>query len=189
MITLRIPPSILWGGAGTELTFNESPRAFAEYSGKMLVVTKHIAYGLGHLIIATAGVAISAAVLFFSLKPVLGLVVSKSSLALNSPLRLELFPLQSAFGLVAGYFGSLQQNAFSRDRSARWVWVIPGIWFMLLFAAWSQSSILRESRWERFFWSSVPESQTMQLVTTLPLFTSIAYALGSYVGRCRVKKE
>lgn len=152
---------------------------------KPLVVIKRAAFAMGHLTIATVGVPISTAIVFFSVKPILAFFVSPLTLAMNLPLRLGLFPLQTAFGLAVGYLVARRQNTFGRDKSAYWVWVIPGIWFLLFFLSWSQPSILAEGRLDRFFWSSSPESKTRQIVTTLPLLTSISYALGVLVGTRR----
>jgi len=146
------------------------------------VAIKRVAFAFGHLVVATAGVAISTAICFFLFKPIFSLFVSRTSSALNLALRFQLFPLQTAFGFVAGYASSLKQNAFAQDRSARYVWIIPTVWFMLFFLSWSPASILLESRWDHFFWSDLPESKRLQLVTTLPFLTSVAYALGSYAG-------
>ena len=139
-------------------------------------------FALGHLIIATVGIAISTAIFFFMLKPVLSLFVSASDLSQSLSLKLQLFPLQSSFGFAAGYCGTLQRNAFSRDASARYVWIIPTIWFMLCFLAWTPSSVFVETRWDHFFWSTIPSSKGFQLLTTLPLLTSASYAFGSYVA-------
>ncbi len=146
-------------------------------------------FALGHLVIATAGVAISTALIFFSLKPVLALVISPLSLATNSPLRLNFFPLQSLVAFVIGYFGGSSRSSFRGDKSARYVWVVPLVWFALFFLCWSPRSVLIENRWDHFFWSNTEQSKSEQLVTTLPLLTSLAYAIGSYVSSRRLTRS
>ena len=145
------------------------------------IVFKRIIFTLGHVAVATIGVAFSTASLFFLLKPILSPFVARKGLDLNLLLRLPFFPLQAVLGFIVGYVWALKQNAFAQDRSARYVWIIPTIWFLLFFLSWSPASILIESRWDHFFWSNLPESKKIQLVTTLPLLTSMAYSLGSYV--------
>jgi hypothetical protein len=149
---------------------------------KLSVAVRGVAAALGHILVATVGVAVSCAFCYFLLKPVLFLFISRTSLALNLPLRLPLFPLQSAFGFAVGYIWASKPNAFGQDKSARYVWIIPTIWFVLVFITWPHASVLTGNRRDYFFWSNLPEAKTLQLVTTLPLLTSLAYALGSYIG-------
>jgi hypothetical protein len=148
------------------------------------IVIKRVAIALGHLAMATMGVAVTTVSAFFLLKPILLPFVSRTSLDLNLPLRLPLFPLQAVLGFVVGYVWASKQNAFGQDKSARYVWIIPTVWFMLFFISWPHASVLAESRWDHFLWSNAPDSKQLQLVTTLPFLSSITYALGS---RCAAR--
>lgn len=146
-------------------------------------VIKSIVFALGHVLIATFGVAVSSAVLFFAIKPALSFFLSAASLSLNSPLRVTLFPIQATFGFVVGYLVTLKQNVFARSKTGAYAWVVPALWFILHFIAWAPPSVLRESRWDHFVGSDLPSAKGVQLVTTLPLITSLTYSLGSYIGR------
>src|ERR1700730_9089843 len=107
------------------------------------VIAKKIAIAICQLVIATAGVAISTAILYFSVKPALSIFMSQASLAINLPLRMRFFPLQTVVGWITGYI-AVRNHTFGNDRSSQYVWIIPAIWFTLFFLAWSHGSILVE---------------------------------------------
>ena len=106
------------------------------------------------------------------------------------PLTLPFFPFQSLVGLLSGFLIFVVDGKFGRSREARSAWILPVGWFLLLFLAWSPHSVLTESRWQHFFLSILGDSKKEQFVTTLPLLTSIAYALGNYLaGKYNVNRE
>jgi hypothetical protein len=135
-----------------------------------------------HLLIATFGVAVSSAILFYILKPVLSPFVAPAILRQDAPLTLPFFPFQSLVGLATGYLMAVKRGEFGKSRAARLVWIVPAVWFLLLFSAWGSQSVLAESRLEHFFWGSIGSSKKDQFLTTLPLLTSVAYAVGNYLG-------
>jgi hypothetical protein len=142
---------------------------------------------LAHLVLATVAVPISSAILFFSLKPLLSVFMSSVALESDAPLTLPLFPLQAVLGLMTGLFLAVRAGEFGRDRTARYIWVVPAIWFLLFFASWQSRSVLVESRLEHFLWSTSLFSKRMQITTTMPSVTSLAYSLGSYMGSRTLK--
>jgi hypothetical protein len=157
---------------------------------KILRVAWSVGIALLHVLVATVGVAVSSAVLFYVLKPILSLFMSPVSLAHDIPLTLPFFPFQSLVGLLSGFLVFLGGGNFGRRREARAAWIIPAGWFLLLFLAWSPHSVLTESRWEHFLWGSLGDSKKEQFVTTLPLVTSITYALGNYLaGKYQLNRD
>jgi hypothetical protein len=149
---------------------------------KILRVACNLGIALLHVLLATVGVAVSSAILFYVLKPILSLFMSPVSLRHDVPLTLAFFPFQSLVGLLGGFIMFVGGGNFGRRREARAAWIIPAGWFLLLFLAWSPHSVLAESRWEHFLWGSLGDSKKEQFVTTLPLVTSITYALGNYLA-------
>jgi hypothetical protein len=141
-------------------------------------------FAAGHLVVATAGVAVSTAILFYGLRPVLLPFFSRASIADPALLlALPFFPLQLAFGFISGYVLASKGGPFVTDGAARYVWIIPTIWFTLFLLSWSSRSIFMESRWEHFIWSTSTSAKKIQSVTTLPFVTSVAYGLGSYTAQ------
>ena len=129
-----------------------------------------------HSIVATVGVAQCSNFIFYSLKPILEIFISRESLIHDFPLLLPLFPLQAAAGLVIGSLIALKSARFGRMWVARYVWVFPALWFSVLF--WARGP----ERWNFFVWSADLPAKKIQLVSTLPLVASVAYSIGSYLG-------
>jgi hypothetical protein len=140
-----------------------------------------LATALLHLLVATLGVAVSSAVCFYALKPILVQFVARDRLIHDALLSLPFFPFQSLVGFVTG-FAFASRAEVGRKRVARWVWIAPASCLLILFIAWSPRSVFIESDWEHFFWTAQSDSKKEQLITTLPLLTSITYGLGSYLG-------
>jgi hypothetical protein len=157
---------------------------------KVLRAAQSVGIALLHVLVGTVGVAVSSAILFYVLKPILSPFISPASLGHDIPLTLPFFPFQSLVGFLSGFLVFVFDGKFGRSREARSAWIIPAGWFLLLFLAWTPHSVLTESRWEHFFWGSLGDSKKEQFVTTLPLLTSIAYALGNYLAdKCRLNRD
>jgi hypothetical protein len=111
-------------------------------------------FAAGHLALATAGVAVSTAILFYAVRPVLFPIFSRAAVADPALLlALPFFPLQMVFGFISGYVLASKDGAFGEDGAARYVWIVPTIWFTLFLLTYSSRSIFTESRWEHFIWS------------------------------------
>jgi hypothetical protein len=124
----------------------------------------------------------SSAVCFYGLKPILVPFVDRGRLIHDAALTLPFFPFQSLVGIVIGFVFAAGGSRIGGSSIARWVWIVPAGFFLLLLSAWGSRSLLLETRWEHFFWSTSPDSKKEQLITTLPVLTSIAYGLGSFLG-------
>lgn len=144
-----------------------------------------IAFWLAHTLLGTLGIAVSVAILFYSIKDPLTAVAP--SLAFhNALLIIPFFPLQSLVGALCGLLTARKENVFWRSRSAELAWILPALWLAFLFYNnYSPSGFpgLPETRWQHFFWSSIPRVRGLQLGTTMPFLASLAYAVGHYVGR------
>jgi hypothetical protein len=157
---------------------------------KILRAARCVGIALLHVFVATLEVAVSSVVLFYVLKPILYPFFSPTILDHDMPLTLPFFPFQSLVGLLSGFLIFVVDGKFGGSREARSAWILPVGWFLLLFLAWSPHSVLTESRWQHFFLSILGDSKKEQFVTTLPLLTSIAYALGNYLaGKYNVNRE
>jgi hypothetical protein len=155
---------------------------------KGLRLLRSLLTALLHLVIATVGVAVFSAFCFYGLKPVLAPFVARNRLIHDAALTLSFFPFQSLVGILIGFVLAASHGKFGRSRVARWVWTVPAGFLLLLLLSWSPRSVLVETRWEHFFWSTMPDSKKEQLITTLPLLTSITYGLGSYLG-CKYQRS
>jgi hypothetical protein len=144
---------------------------------------KGIAAGLLHLAIAVVAVPVITAASFFALRPLISFFVPQGALDPRSVLTLPLFPLQSISGFAIGFFVARRGGGLLQNKIAWWIWAIPALWFLVLFAAWPGE------RWVHFVWSNSPRSKTEQFFTTLPLLTSITYALGSAIGVRTASKQ
>jgi len=141
-----------------------------------------ICTGLAHILAATLGVAILSTLLFYTFKPILGLLISSDTLSHDVVLVLPFFPFQCFIGLLAGFSVWMRLGSFGRVPAARFAWVIPTALFILLFASWGTHSVLGETRWEHYFWSNNGFSKKDQLITTLPFLTSVTYSIGNSLG-------
>ena len=125
------------------------------------------------------GVVVCSATCFYALKPLLSLFVSSVAVARDAPLTVAFFPLQTTVGFVLGFCLYARGGAFGKSKQARFTWIIPALWFLLIFSVWRSRSLLAETRLEHFFLSSNYGSKRDQFVTTLPLLTATAYSLAN----------
>lgn len=146
-------------------------------------VLRVLGYALGHFLLAILGFPIATTYFFYVAKPMLGPFMSSESLAHNFPLTWPLFPLQASVCLLGGFLVARRRAAFWKHRVAEWVWVPPALWLMLNLLAYGQASGPEETHWYHFFWNGTYAVRRMQIHTTLPAVTSIAYALGHLLGR------
>lgn len=139
-----------------------------------------------HVIAATIFVPFICTLTFYSIKPVLPLILSLTSITSDAPLLLPLFPMQMVTGLLFGLWVSKICNT-NNLVTAYFAWIVPLCWFLIICTAWSPGSVFAESRWTRFIWSNSLLDKKAQLVTTLPLVTSLTYATGAWLGSNVVK--
>jgi hypothetical protein len=140
---------------------------------------KEIGKLLLHTTIATVGVAISANFVFLALQPILTAVVPSAYLAPHAAFVVWLFPWRSLIALGMGALLAVKAGEFGRSRTACFAWVIPAAWFAIFLVT------KGPLRWEFLFRNSDIASRRVQLVVTLPLLTSGAYAIGNYLAlRC-----
>ena len=98
------------------------------------------------------------------------------------------FLIQIVAAFVLGLFLSTRIGV---RNGALWVWVIPAIWMLVGIATWKPTgSVFDASIWRWFFsasWWALPASPFRsrwvidQFTYTVPLFTSVAYALGASI--------
>jgi len=125
--------------------------------------------------------------LFASFGDVLRLQVPASAyqrLASTPPYMFQVF---SAFLLGIVLSGSVRNR-----KCGLWAWVPPTIWMLLGLALWKPIAGASLSVWQYFFtgsWWQLPPSPlrsqwvTAQFTHTVPLLTSVAYALGALLRR------
>jgi hypothetical protein len=133
------------------------------------------------MIIATFGIPICVAISLYSWKGALSTVFPYANLRSHSELILPFFPLQSLAGFAMGMLIAVKGGTFGRNRVARLTWIPTVLWLALLMTAW-RPSVLTEDRWTLFFLSRSRTGIRMQLLTTLPFLTSVAYSLGNCIG-------
>jgi|SRR5271165_646775 len=143
---------------------------------------KIIAFGLQHQVLSTLGVIIVTSASFYSVKPILSLVMDSEGLRRDTALLLPFFPMQASVALVIGFALGRRQTAFGRTLPARLVWIIPLAWLLLLMGAWRPSLLNPGDMWHHFFWNRSWSSVKIQLITTLPFITSAAYATGNWIA-------
>ena len=143
---------------------------------------KIIAFGLYHQLLSTLGVIIVTSASFYSVKPILRLVMDSEGLRRDTALLVPFFPMQASVALVAGFALGRRHTAFGRTLAARLVWIIPLAWLLLLMATWRPSLLNPEDMWQHFFLSRSWSSVRIQLITTLPFVTSVAYAAGNWIA-------
>ncbi|HZQ17073.1 MAG TPA: hypothetical protein VFA90_00010 [Terriglobales bacterium] len=135
---------------------------------------------LGHLLIAVVVVPAITAACFLSFASLVSQFSSGTWLIYtHAALTIPLFPLQAVSGIAVGVLLAPRSYGF---RVARWVWILPAIWWTLLIVSWSSSSVLAESRFEHYLWSGSAEAKRAQIFSTLPFVTSIAYSCGSILA-------
>ena len=81
---------------------------------------------------------------------------------------------------------------------ALWVWAVPALWMLFAVLVWNPTTGVGESVWGYFFggaWWGLPASPVRgkwvadQFTHTVPLYTSIAYALGAVLRRPRHSEQ
>ncbi len=155
----------------------------------------HFVIGILHLCLAVFVINIGATLLYYSVKPLLLLIIRGSFVRSDAILAARFFPFQASLEFICSWYLVVRGGNFGSAFIARFVWIVPCVWWLLLFVGWHQQSVLAESRWQHFFWSRSPEAFRMQVVTTLPLITTLAYAFGNYFAskllkhRCLIESE
>jgi hypothetical protein len=130
---------------------------------------------LFHLLIATLGVIFLSTLMFYATKPLLALLHVHQLIDHDVGLTIPFFPYQCIVGLCMGFWISKRFES-ARKCVVRWVWLVPGTWFMLLCAGSSSPC------WQHLVWSMAPWDKRIQLISTLPFLTSLCYALGNLLG-------
>jgi hypothetical protein len=163
-------------GAGTSL-----PQKPVEIP-RLIVALRSSGYWVGHTFLGSLGIAIGVAMFFYSIKIPLS-VIAPSLTTHNGLLILPLFPLQTFAGALYGFLIVRKKALFWRSRSADLAWFLPVAFLVFLFYSYDSASVLSETRWQHFFWSSFPRVRSYQLGSTMLALASVAYSLGHYVSR------
>lgn len=158
--------------------------------GRPIMRTKNIIYSafvfVMHQIFSTLGVAVLAAFLSLSLVPLLRVVFGnidyrtvRSALTEN-----HVFPIQMVLAIVISFAMALRW----KSRAMLYVWVLPTLVFITAFLIFGRGLSIGE-RLEYFFGTGCKLSSRCfdQVVFTLPLYTSIAYSIGAWLGFHRVR--
>jgi hypothetical protein len=141
-----------------------------------------------HVVAATVGTMMLAAIVVRVLFVCWNLInPSVTSWSVYSLLFKRYFPVQIFCGLAAGYLN----GRHFRDRSATWVWVIPAIRVVFAVATWRSTSILEDHTravLDHFFLENCQpplwtRSCVDQSLITVPLYSSIAYSIGTLIAR------
>lgn len=136
-----------------------------------------------HLVTGAWGIGVISAMSFYSVKPILGFFFRQSVLQRDAILLIHFFPIQCCTALITGFVLFLRGGSIFRNRVGTWVWLFPALWFLLNIMAWESQGPTNSHWWYYFFLSSQPLAQRRQLITTLPLLTSVLYAVGLQIGR------
>lgn len=132
-----------------------------------------------HLCVGTYACMVSAAILVYTLFPLARtLYPGLQFRTFNRVLSLPYFPLQILMGLVTGYLGQLKL----RSNFARWIWIVPLIILVSRFFSFDvsvfEASML--ARVDHFFGNGCrPPACFDQMRYTAPVYTALAYSLGS----------
>ncbi len=146
-----------------------------------------IAYLL-HVVVATIGTMMLSAIVVKLLFVLWNLIdPSVTRWRVYSLLFKPYFPVQILCGIAAGY---LNGRRF-QDRGATWVWVIPAVRLAFAIATWRSTSILEDHTraviGHFFLEDCQPPLWTRscidQSLITAPLYSSIAYSIGTLVAR------
>lgn len=143
---------------------------------------KNVGIGLLHFVVATVGVSVGSALAFYSLKPLLLLFMSSRTANSDTVLWCRFFPFQASVAFACSWQLARRGGSVGTARMVRLFWIVPCVWLLFLIAVWRDQSFLGESRWQHFLWSRSTEALRIQIVSTLPLITTLAYALGNYCG-------
>jgi len=136
---------------------------------------RNIGVFLFHQLIATLGIIFSSTLMFYAIKPLLALLHLHQLIDHDFVLGMPLFPYQCIVGLCTGFWITRRFDS-ARKNAVRWVWVVPGIWFMLLCAGSSSPC------GQHLVWSMAPWDKRVQLISTLPFLSSMCYVLGSLLA-------
>jgi hypothetical protein len=147
-----------------------------------LSLLKSMGIGLLHFVVATVGVSVGSAFVFYSLKPLLYIFMSSRTANSDTVLWCRLFPFQALVAFACSWYLARRGGRVGAASMVRLLWIVPCLWLLLLIVVWNHQSLLDESWWQHFFWSRSPEALRIQIVSTLPLITTLAYALGNYCG-------
>jgi hypothetical protein len=143
---------------------------------------KGVGIGLLHFAVATVGVSVGSALVFYSLKPLLYVFMSNRTVNSDTVLWCRFFPFQALVAFACSWHLARRGGRAGATSIVRLLWIVPCVWLLFLIVVWHHQSLLRESRWQHFFWSRSTEALRIQMVSTLPLITTLAYALGNYCG-------
>ncbi len=143
---------------------------------------KALTIGIVYLFLSTVGVDLGSVLAYYALKPVLLLVIRNDFVRNNGLLSVRFFPFQALIAFACSWFLARRRGKFGPKPWVRFLWVVPGIWWILLFAGWYSPSTVGEARLHYFFWSRSREAFVIQVISTLPLISAIAFAAGNYCG-------
>jgi hypothetical protein len=147
-----------------------------------LSLLKNVGIGLLHFVVATVAVSVGSAFVFSFLKPVLHVFMLGRSANSDAVLWCRFFPFQASVAFACSWHLARRGGGVGAARIVRLIWIVPSVWLLFLIAVWRDQSSLGESRWQHFLWSRSAQALRIQIVSTLPLITTLAYALGNYCG-------
>jgi hypothetical protein len=132
-----------------------------------------------NLLVATVGVLVATGIfLNVVLKPIEPLIGHST---LFASAKGPYYPLPLVLALVAGYIRTLR----FKGNYGFWVWVLPALYLVVKMVWWKSPSILASSSWgatmRHFFVGETPYYPEQDV--TLPLYTSVTYAVGALLGR------
>jgi len=137
------------------------------------------------LLVATLAVPVATALLYYSFKPVLLIFTSDSFVRTDAILSLRLFPFQAMVAFGCAWRLARNDENLGADPVTRFVWIAPLIWWLFLIAVRQHQLVPGETRWQHFLWSRSADALRIQIISTMPLITALAYALGNYWGNRR----
>ncbi len=150
---------------------------------------KNVWIGLLHFVVATVGVNVGSALVFYSLTPLLHVFMSSGTVNSDTVLWCRFFPFQALVAFASSWHLARKGGRVGAANIVRLLWIVPSVWLLFLIVIWHQQSSLGESRWQHFLLSRSPEALRIQIVSTLPLITTLAYALGNYCGASNPSKN
>ncbi len=142
-----------------------------------------------HFVVAALAVPISTALLYYTFKPILLAFTSSNFVRADAILSAKLFPFQALVAFVGAWYLARKSGNIGTEPVARLIWIGPCVWWLFLIATWHHPSVLGETRWQHFLWSRSADAFKIQVVSTMPLITTVAYAFGSYYGASKVGED
>ena len=155
----------------------------------MLSAVKISGVGLLHFVLATVVVSVVSALVFDSLRPLLYVFISSRAPSTDTVLWCRFFPFQALVAFACSWYLARRGGRVGAARIVRLLWIIPCVWLLFLIVAWHPQSSLSGNLWQHFFWSRSREALRIQIVSTLPFITTLAYALGNYCGATNPSKN